>query len=356
LTPFVYAAVLILWPHSLPAWLVVLAGIFVLSLFVTAGLLHIRDLGGWTRMEEYIHSHLLPSIAAIVIICCLIFGTGAYLMFRPSRVANTQVAKAGVPLAPPQQTNQPAPTTKPTEKAKLKTPKAHPATPHIQPTRTQTQPEQSTPLAVPPLPAPLSDTQLKELSARHGPLFYNFIAVAGSKGTAFLDRLPCDHTFANTVAVGGKAGMVYDPVGICLDKVNHAEEQKNGRHVSIADKAKLIPYLAEIKGRIEIFFAGGEDESKNFASEWYEIFKAAGWEMKDNAPVPGVAQPDSYPSGIAAQLPGTGTCLPADDKTTAGRAMYAISSRTGVIGVSCSDGKDKSLIMVLIGSEHYDKR
>jgi hypothetical protein len=151
LTPFVYAAVLILWPHSLPAWLVILAGILVLSLFVTAGLLHIRDLGGWTRMEAYIHSHLLPSIAAIVILCCLIFGTGAYLMFRPSRMANTQVAKAGVPrddpqdkpAPPPPQTIQPAPTTKPTEKAKLKTPKEPaPQTPQPQ---AQPQPQPQTP-------------------------------------------------------------------------------------------------------------------------------------------------------------------------------------------------------------------
>jgi hypothetical protein len=111
LTPFVYAGWLMLWPHSLPAWLVILAAISVLSLFVTAGLLQIRDMGGWARLESHIRRYLLPSIAAIVIICCLIVGTGIYLTVRPPHVKTT--AHNAPPSTPAPDKPEPPPTDAP---------------------------------------------------------------------------------------------------------------------------------------------------------------------------------------------------------------------------------------------------
>jgi hypothetical protein len=93
--------------------LVILAGIFVLSLFVTAALLHIRDIDGWRRLEAYVHGHLWSSIAVIVIFCCLVFGTGVYLyVHHPRQTSEAQKVSSPAPAAPSAPAPDPAPSPK----------------------------------------------------------------------------------------------------------------------------------------------------------------------------------------------------------------------------------------------------
>jgi len=82
LTPFVYAAVLLLWPHALPATLVICAGIFVVGLFLAAAVLHLRDVGAVKRLEGFIHSHVWYSVGIIASICCIAVGGMSYLLPR----------------------------------------------------------------------------------------------------------------------------------------------------------------------------------------------------------------------------------------------------------------------------------
>jgi hypothetical protein len=116
LTPFVFAAALVLWGNLLSAWVVILSGCFVFGLVVFAVTLHLRDIGGRARLEAYIHDHLWSSIFAIVIVCCLILGTGTYLYVRPPHVkteANKPVSVSAP--SPPTPTND-KPTIPPTDK------------------------------------------------------------------------------------------------------------------------------------------------------------------------------------------------------------------------------------------------
>lgn len=203
--------------------------------------------------------------------------------------------------------------------------------------------------------SPLSDAQVKDLSQRHGTLFLNFHAEAGPNGVGMMDNLPCDQTFANTITTGGKAGIILDPVGLCLDGVNTAIEQKMGRHISESDHKKLVSYLSQNKGRIRIASEKNSQESNSFASDWYQVFKDSGWQMADKGVVDGIRGGGGSPfaSGVYAELPGTGTCIPPDDKTLNGKAMYAIFARTGRIGVSCSKNSGDDLITVLFSPATY---
>ena len=77
--------------------------------------------------------------------------------------------------------------------------------------------------------------------------------------------------------------------------------------------------------------------------------------MVDTSPLQGRTLPELSSSGIDAQLPNNGsqTCMPKDDRNVEGRAMYAISARTGIIGVSCSLDKDQNALFVYVGPARY---
>jgi hypothetical protein len=107
LTPFVYAAFLVEWGNSLPAWGVILSGCVVIGIFVLAGLLHLKEIGGWKRVEEYIQSHLWSSIAAIVALCCVIMGTWIYLAVRPHPKTTLIASGNTIPPKPTPQPNVP---------------------------------------------------------------------------------------------------------------------------------------------------------------------------------------------------------------------------------------------------------
>ncbi|MGA2220002.1 MAG: hypothetical protein ABSG51_18085, partial [Terracidiphilus sp.] len=68
-----------------PVAIVVIAGLVVVLLLVMAGLLHMRDIDGWKQLDIYVRRHLWSSIVAIVLLCCVVLGTGVYFVFRASR-------------------------------------------------------------------------------------------------------------------------------------------------------------------------------------------------------------------------------------------------------------------------------
>src|ERR1035437_429322 len=83
LTPFVYAAVLALWGASLSKTVVIIAAIFAVGLYLVAGLLHIRDIGGFAWLGKNFQDHPAPYVSAAVLLICVILGTGVYVAVRP---------------------------------------------------------------------------------------------------------------------------------------------------------------------------------------------------------------------------------------------------------------------------------
>jgi hypothetical protein len=57
LTTFLYAAILSASPHLFPVWILVVAGVVVFSLFIMATVLHVRDLGGWNKLDSYVQRY-----------------------------------------------------------------------------------------------------------------------------------------------------------------------------------------------------------------------------------------------------------------------------------------------------------
>lgn len=83
LAPFAYALIIDRWGSKIPAWVVILSALLVLSLFAIAAVHKVKQSGGVQQLETYIRTHLWASISFIVLVCCVILGTTIYVVMRP---------------------------------------------------------------------------------------------------------------------------------------------------------------------------------------------------------------------------------------------------------------------------------
>lgn len=144
LTPFLYAAVLTKWGNDFSASLIIAMGCVVVGLFLAAGLLHLRDIGGRRWLRENFHTHPVPYVLAIVVVCCVVLGTSVYLAVRPPLQHIAKAPPNPNPVLNPPANNPPSaitPTAKPHNKPPA-TPSAQPspATPAIPPAESAAQP------------------------------------------------------------------------------------------------------------------------------------------------------------------------------------------------------------------------
>lgn len=78
-----YATVLAIWGPQLSFLVVVVLGFGVVVAFGLAAFFQIRSIGGRRWLVQHFHSQPFGYVGAIVVFCCLIFGTAVYLAVRP---------------------------------------------------------------------------------------------------------------------------------------------------------------------------------------------------------------------------------------------------------------------------------
>jgi len=113
LTPL-YCLILAIYGYSMSGWWVIFLLAIVFGAFLISLILHLRDMGGSAQMGTYVRNHLFGSLSAIVVLFCVIVGTGIYLAIR----IKTELNKAALarPAASTPQTavsTPPAPTIPP---------------------------------------------------------------------------------------------------------------------------------------------------------------------------------------------------------------------------------------------------